>query len=205
MALATLQKGKMNYEIPQAMDTGGHIGAHAWYCARTKPKHEHIAAANLRKHLGLNVFHPRLRSEQTTCRGVIRQVTESLFPSYIFVRCVIEESLDPIRHTGGISSIVSFGQKIPSVPESVVEELQECFGGEETLAMVNHPEAGDGVVLSAGAFFGMQAIVLRAWPAKRRVQILLDILGRPTPIEVDWSLITLEKKAVAALLPTLAA
>jgi hypothetical protein len=67
------------------------------------------------------------------------------------------------------------------------------------------PGAGDGVTLCAGVFFGMQAVVLRAWPAKRRVQILLDILGRPTPMEVDTSLVSLERKSVSELLPTLAA
>src|SRR5256885_9917179 len=44
----------------------------AWYCARTQPKHEHIAAANLRKRLGLDVFHPRLRLERATRRGAVR-------------------------------------------------------------------------------------------------------------------------------------
>jgi len=34
------------------------IESPAWYCARTKPKHEHIAAANLRKNLNLEVFIP---------------------------------------------------------------------------------------------------------------------------------------------------
>ena len=206
-------KEKMSHEIAQTLGFTAGFGwglpgqdpAIAWYCARTKPKNEHIAAANLRKHLGLQVFHPRLRSEQTTRSGVVRQVTEPLFPGYVFVRCAIEERLDDIRHTIGISSIVNFGGKIPPVPASVIEELQECFGVQETLAFDNQPIEGDDVTMGAGVFFGMPAIVLRAWPAKRRVQILLDILGRPTPMEVDCSLITLEKKPLAELLRTLAA
>src|SRR3974390_1758418 len=28
----------------------------AWFCARTRPKHEHIAAADLNRNLGLEVF-----------------------------------------------------------------------------------------------------------------------------------------------------
>src|SRR6266536_1508852 len=32
-------------------------GSFAWYCARTKPKHEHIVAAGLKRNLGLEVFH----------------------------------------------------------------------------------------------------------------------------------------------------
>ena len=179
--------------------------APSWYCARTKPKNEHIAAANVRVNLGLEVFHPRLRSKQRTYRGVVRLVTEPVFPCYIFVRCVIDESIDHLRHTSGISSIVNFGRRIPRVPEAAIAELQECFGTEEMLDFDKHPAVGDGVRIYAGAFFGMQAVVLRSWPAKRRVQILLDILGRPTPLEVDSSLVQLENKPMAELLPVLAA
>lgn len=180
-------------------------GSAGWYCARTKPKNEHIAAANIRRSLGLEVFHPRLRSEQTTRAGVVRHIIEPLFPGYVFVHCVIEECLDAVRHTGGISSVVNFGSRIPSVPDAVIDELQECFGTEETLPMEAHPAPGDGVTLTSGAFFGLQAVVLRSWPAKRRVQILLDILGRPTPIEVDSRLVSLSRKTVAELVPALAA
>lgn len=178
--------------------------APAWYCARTKPKNEHIAAATLRKNLRLEVFNPRLRFESVTYHGV-RHVTEALFPGYIFVRCVIEEWMDQIRYTNGISSIVHFGWRIPTVPESVIRDLQVCFGAEERLVVDNLPVAGDEVTLAAGAFSGMKAVVLRTWPSKRRVQVLLEILGRPTAIEMDHKAITLEKKSVAALVAELAA
>ena len=90
----------------------------AWYCARTQPKHEHIAAANLNKKLGLEVFHPRLRLERATRRGAVK-VIEPLFPCYIFVRCDLEQRLDEIRYVNGISSLVHFGHRIPTVPDEV--------------------------------------------------------------------------------------
>src|SRR5579862_5794517 len=98
----------------------------AWYCARTQPKHEHIAAGNLRVRLGLEVFNPRLRMERATRRGVVKLV-EPLFPCYIFVRCNLAQSADAIRHVNGISSLVHFGQKVPAVRDEVVEELRQCF------------------------------------------------------------------------------
>jgi transcriptional antiterminator RfaH len=180
-------------------------GTPAWYCARTKPKHEHIAAANLRRNLGLEVFNPRLRSERATFRGVVKRVSEPLFPCYIFVRCALEERMDQVRHTSGISSILNFGSRIPQVPEPVIQELRACFGAEESLDVDTCPGPGDGVTLTSGAFFGMQAVVLRAWPAKRRVEILLEILGRPTPMEVDCNLLTLERRSAAQFVPVLAA
>ncbi len=176
----------------------------AWYCARTKPKHDHIAAANLRRHLGLEVFSPRLRSEQTTIRGVVKNVTEPVFPGYIFVRCAIEDHIESIRHTSGINGLVSFGGRMPQVPADVVEDLRSCFGAEEVLDLDRDPSPGDGVTLAGGAFMGMQAVVLRSWPARRRVQVLLEILGRPTPMEVDRNLLTLHHCSLARWLPELA-
>jgi transcriptional antiterminator RfaH len=175
-----------------------------WYCARTKPKHEHIAAANLRKNLGLEVFHPRLRVERATRRGVVRSI-EPLFPCYIFIKCVIQDSLNEIKYTTGINSFVRFGDRIPIVPDMVIEELQECFVAEEPMAVNDRLSPGDEVIIGEGAFAGMKGFVLRVLPARQRVQVLLDILGRHAPVEVDRHAVALEERLVADRVPLLAA
>jgi transcriptional antiterminator RfaH len=176
----------------------------AWYSARTKPKHEHIAAANLRKNLQLEVFFPRLRMEKITRRGLVR-VIEPLFPCYIFIRCVVEELLNDIQHTSGINKIVHFGGKIPAVADSIIEELQECFESDEMITVEHRLAPGDEVTVAGGAFAGMSAYVLKNLPARKRVQILLDILGRATPVEVAREALMLKKNSLADLAPVLAA
>jgi transcriptional antiterminator RfaH len=176
----------------------------AWYCARTKPKHEHIAAAGLRKNLNLEVFHPQLRIERATQRGVMR-VIEPLFPCYIFIHCVIEEKLSEIRHSNGVSSLVHFGDRIPKVADFIIEDLRECFGAEDTMTVENRLSPGDEVIVADGAFSGANAYVLRNLPARKRVQILLDILGRPTPVEMDRGSVVLARNTLAHLAPVLAA
>jgi len=176
----------------------------AWYCARTKPKHEHIAAVNLRRNLKMEVFHPRLRIERATRRGVVR-VSEPLFPCYLFIRCVMEQSLNEVQRTNGIVTIVHFAHRIPAIADSVIEELKECFAGEETMTVEDRITPGDEVLLADGAFAGMRAFVLRVMPARRRIQVLLDVLGRPTPAEIDESSVVLERNGMADLVPTLAA
>ena len=176
----------------------------AWYCARTKPKHEHFAAAHLRKNLNLEVFHPRLQVERATQRGVMR-VLEPLFPCYVFVRCVLEECLNEIQHSNGIHSLVHFGDRIPTVADAIVEELQDCFGAEDTMTVHDRIAPGDEINIGEGAFAGMRAFVLRLMPSRRRVQVLLDILGGPTPVEVDRGSVVLVKNTLAELAPILAA
>jgi len=179
-------------------------GSLAWYCARTKPKHEHIAAANVRQNLGLEVFHPRLRIERATQRGVMR-VVEPLFLCYVFIRCVLEENFGDIRHTSGISSFVHFGQKIPTVPDLIIEELRDCFEADDPMTVEDRISPADEVIFVDGAFAGMRAFVLRVMPAKKRVQVLLEVLGGPTPVEVERSAVVLERNTLADFVPVLAA
>src|SRR6266404_8800937 len=176
----------------------------AWYCARTQPKHEHIAAASLSRQLGLEVFHPRMRLERATLRGAVR-VIEPLFPCYIFVRCAIGEQLNDIRYVRGISSMVHFGLRIPSVPDDVIDELRQCFEAGEPMPIEDRILPGAEVTVVEGAFLGSSGVVLRVLPAKQRVQILLEFLGRSTLAEVDRHSLSVENRRLADLMPTLAA
>ncbi len=156
----------------------------AWYCARTKPKHEHIAAADLATNLGLEVFHPTIRIERATRRGVAR-LNEPLFPGYLFVRCRLLECRDRVRYARGIATLVNFAGRIPRVPDSEIGELKAWFDKHESASVAEPLLSGEQVVMAQGVFFGMHASVLHALPAKSRVRILLDILGHPTTVEVD--------------------
>jgi transcriptional antiterminator RfaH len=174
-----------------------------WYCARTKPKHEHIAAANVGMRLGLEVFLPRLRLERTTQRGVVR-VVEPLFPCYIFVRCVLENCFDEMKHVPGISSLVHFGKRIPAVPESAIAELRQCFESEQPMDMEDAVKPGAEVRITDGVFRGFSGMVVRSLSAGQRIQILLDFLGRVTLAEVDRKSLQAENPRMADLLPLLA-
>ena len=63
---------------------------------------------------------------------------------------------------------------------------------------------GAEVTIATGAFLGSRAIVLQVLPAKRRVQVLLDILGRSTLAEVDRCSVASENLCLADLVPALA-
>jgi len=176
----------------------------AWYAARTKAKHEHIAAASLRRHLDLPVFFPKMRLEKLTRRCLIK-VVEPLFPCYIFVYCVVEEQVSEIQYLSGISKLVEFGGKYPRVPETIIADLQSCFGADDSITLDRQLTPGDEVTVAAGAFAGMSAKVLISLPAKKRVRILLDILGRPTTVEVGSEGVVLTNNTIADLAPFLAA
>jgi len=175
----------------------------AWYCGRTKPKQERLAAANLRAHWQLEVFHPQIRSKRATIRGPVR-IVEPLFPGYVFVRCALNEHLMNIRHTTGISSLVHFGERIPAVPDELVADLRTEFGDDELMDCQEPMAPGKWVRIATGSMAGMEATVLRVLSGGQRVQLLLEFLGRPTPVEVPRHALVMPDFALADRLPQLA-
>ena len=85
-----------------------------WYCLRSQPKHEHIAAAHLRQTPGLEVFCPRVRIQRRTQRG-LKWFVEAMFPNYLFARFALREHQTMVRYSPGVSGIVHFGQHIAPV------------------------------------------------------------------------------------------
>jgi transcriptional antiterminator RfaH len=107
-----------------------------------------------------------------------------MFPAYLFARFDWKKSLDLVRHTYGVAGVVHFGSFWPRVPDHVVEDLRELIG-EEGIRLIEPSIAmGDEVEVAAGAFGGFRGIVARVMPARDRVAVLLEFLGRQSTVEL---------------------
>jgi len=162
-----------------------------WFCLRSQPKHEHIAAAHLRKMEEIEVFLPRIRFQRATRRGLV-WTTEALFPSYLFARFDWHRSLRNVHLAHGVSSVVHFGSRWPVVEDGVMEELKQSFGAEELHIISATLQPGDTVEIAEGAMRGLRAVVSRVMPSRERVAVLLELLGRQTTIEVPVKLVVKE-------------
>jgi transcriptional antiterminator RfaH len=157
-----------------------------WFCVQTVPKHEHIAAACLRQYSDVNVFLPRIRFQRPTKFGPI-WITEALFLNYLFARFDLSSCVRRIRAARGVRNVVHFGAEWPCIPDDVIAQLQQAFGQNEVSVVSRDFKAGDLVEIAGGAFCGLQAVVSHAIPAKQRVAILLDFLGRQMTVELDYA------------------
>ena len=169
----------------------------AWCCLRSQPRHEHVAAANLRRHSDIQVFNPRIRFKRATRRGPV-WVTESLFPSYLFARFDWSTMLRDVMHTFGVAAVVHFGPFWPTLSEAVMGELRDMVGGDELRVIGSTLKVGDQVEIAGGAFDGFRGVVTQIMPARERVAVLLDFLGRPTKTEVKISAVTRDKSEYVA-------
>ncbi len=163
----------------------------AWFCVQTKPKQEHIAAGHLRQE-DIEVFLPRLRFRKNTVRGPV-WFTEALFPSYLFARFEWQRSLRLVTHARGVSHVVSFGNTAPQVSAETIAELQRSVGPDELRVLPHEVEPGQRVVVAEGALLGLNAVVAQVMPARERVQVLLDFLGRQTTVEIGLAAILPEE------------
>jgi transcriptional antiterminator RfaH len=162
------------------------VGEPAWYCLRSKTKHEHIAAAHLRLLEGVTVFCPRIRFKRVTRQGLV-WVTEAMFPSYLFARFELAELHRQVEYAHGVRGIVRFADRYPTIEEGVLAQLRDHVGVKEVKELDYAPSQGDNVRIAEGAFAGLEAVVTQILPAKERVKVLMDFLGRKMEAEVECS------------------
>ena len=152
----------------------------AWYVLRTQLKREKLAAANLRRLDGVEVFLPRLKYQKTTRRGRVWW-TEPLFPGYLLARFPLVEMGRAVTYAGGVSKIIGFGGKVPEVPADFVKSLQEevakVDSGDEEIVVDWKVAAGEEVEIAEGPFKGMSGEVVEVRPGGERVGLLLEFLG----------------------------
>ena len=156
----------------------------SWFCVRTAPKHEHLAAKSLQALLNVETLAPRMRFKKATRRGPVWFV-EALFPSYIFARFPYADLHRQVQHAPGVSTIVRFGSQVVPLPDATVEGMRALLGDESVYIFDPEVKVGDAVQITAGAFQGLEAVVTQLMPGKERVKVLFEFLGRQTVAEVD--------------------
>jgi len=173
----------------------------AWFCIRSHLKHEHIAAAHLRKIPGVEAFDPRLRVLRSTRRGRVWSM-ESLFPNYLFAHFDLESKLETVKHTPSVTRVVRFGDTVPTVPAEAIQALQRDLDELKSKVLTDSPNEGEEVEVTDGPLKGMTGPITRVLPAKQRVEVLLDFMGRSMAAELSLELVLFRRReAVNLVLP----
>jgi len=170
-----------------------------WYCLRSHSKHEHIAARHVSRLAGVETFLPRIRFRRARRQGPV-WVTEALFPHYLFARFSWPTHVRLVRHAPGVSDVVHFGTRWPTVPDPVMHELRSRFADDSVYVLGDAMSPGDEVKISGSAFHGLTGVITRVMPARERVAVLLEFLGRQTVVEIPAGSVIKQAEARAELL-----
>jgi transcriptional antiterminator RfaH len=156
-----------------------------WHLIYTKPHQEPLVNRQLEDR-GLETFFPYLQYDRGYGRGV---GLEAFFPHYLFVKVdLAAKEANGLTWLAGVRNLVSYDGRPVAVPEQVVAALQarllpyadKVLDKKELLF-----QPGDQVAVVSGPFAGLEGVFQKGLKGPQRVQILLDLLGGWTRVDVD--------------------
>jgi transcription elongation factor/antiterminator RfaH len=159
------------------------FASNLWYVVHCKPRKEYMAASILNCQLGLTVFLPEIEVRQ---RKEVRRVP--FFPGYFFVKgdpWRIE--LKHINANPRVFKLLDFGDGPLMVPVALIEMLREEVERRSKYdqGSVRNLMVGDTVRITNGPFEGLSAVFVETLTSRERVNVLLNILGRLSKVQID--------------------
>lgn len=167
-----------------------------WYVLKVQSNREdsirdailrRVKMANLEEHLGEIVVPTEKVSEIKA--GKKRVMERKFFPGYIMVNVDLNHDIwFVIRETPGVGDFVGANnQPVPMSREDVDKML-----GREAATEVAQPrlkinfDKGDRVKIKEGTFENFEGDVEEVIEAKGVVRVMIQIFGRPTPVELEY-------------------
>lgn len=155
----------------------------SWYVAKSKPQKEAWLTTSLTS-LGVEVFYPQIISNR---RG--KRILEALFPTYIFCKFEVETPKWPAIHwSPGLSYFLGTDGHPTAIPEEIVDYIKDrvTWWNSEG-SSPKKISTGQQVQVSHGPFAGLEGVFERHVGSRHRCRVLLQIVGRLSPVELEDS------------------
>ncbi len=179
----------------------------SWYFVNTYSGHEGkvrraILATVKQMDASDRVFHVIVPTEdEIEIRdGQRRTVKRKLYPGYVLIQTLTLEEEDAesdrlwhmIRDTSGVTGFVStgseFGEGMPRPVALTLDEVNNILGAmrmEQPRVRVGF-QVGESIRITAGPFEDLVGSVDEINTEKGKVRVLVSMLGRETPVELDF-------------------
>jgi len=154
-----------------------------WYALYTKPKKER-QVETLLEGQGIETFLPTV---QRKVRRRDRPDQMVYFPCYLFARIDFEViPYSSVAWMPGMRRIVSLGDRPAVVDGAIVDLIRRRLGEIEEVGW-NRFKQGDRVRITSGPLRDLDAVFDQPLSAADRVRVLLKVMGRMTPVDLDPS------------------
>ncbi len=175
-------------EISDADNKKGH-----WYVVHTYSGHEAKVAETLKQrtetlHLTHQIFKVLIPTQEKIQikRGERKTVREKIFPGYMLVFMdLTDDSWLAVRTTQGVTGFVGVGNKPTPLPKHEVEAIQKYISQGAPQYKAEFSE-GEAVKIVDGPFNDFLGTVQTINEEKGKVEVLVSIFGRETPVELDF-------------------
>ena len=168
-----------------------------WYVVHTYSGYENKVKANLEKRvesMGMQdkIFRVIVPEEEETDikNGKKKTVKRKVFPGYVLVEIVMtDDSWYVVRNTPGVTGFVGSsgaGSKpTPLLPEEINSILKHL--GENERQIDIDFEIGETVKVNEGPFANFTGSVEEIDKDKAKVKVLVNMFGRDTPVELEFT------------------
>ncbi len=164
-----------------------------WYVVHTYSGHENKVAETLKQRAQtldltdkiIAVLIPTQEKIQIK-RGQRKTVVEKIFPGYMLVQCELtDDAWLAIRTTQGVTGFVGVGAKPKPLPKHEVEAIKKYMSQGAPAYKAEFTE-GEAVKITDGPFNDFLGTVSSIDEDKGKVEVLVSIFGRETPVELDF-------------------
>ncbi|MCA1057157.1 transcription termination/antitermination protein NusG [Rossellomorea aquimaris] len=168
-----------------------------WYVVHTYSGYENKVKANLEKRvesMGMQdkIFRVLVPEEEETDikNGKKKVVKKKVFPGYVIVEIVMtDDSWYVVRNTPGVTGFVgstgSGSKPTPLLPEEVTYLLKQMGMSDKKIEV--DFELGETVKVNEGPFANFTGTIEEIDSAKAKVKVHVNMFGRDTPVELDFS------------------
>ena len=164
-----------------------------WFVCHTASGHEVRIAATLKQRVEAmgfvkNVFEIMVPTQD---RVVIRggkkaTIKEKIFPGYMLVKMIVtDNSWLAVRTTQGVTGFVGTGNNPTPIPQKEVDAIL-AFALQAAPKFQAAFSLGEAVKIIEGPFTDLLGTVRTIDEAKGKVEVLVSIFGRETPVELDF-------------------
>ena len=165
-----------------------------WYVIHTYSGYENKVKANLERKvhsMGMEdeiyrILVP-MEDEVETKDGKKKVTKKKIFPGYVLVEMIVNDrSWYVVRNTPGVTGFVGSGTKPIPLTDTEVKRILKAMGYEEIKPSID-VEVGQVVRIISGPFENWTATVTEINSERGKLKVLVDLFGRETPAEVDFS------------------
>jgi len=165
-----------------------------WYVIHTYSGYENKVKANLERKvhsMGMEneifrVLVP-MEDEVEIKDGKKKIAKKKVFPGYVLVEMIVtDRSWYVVRNTPGVTGFVGSGTKPIPLTDAEVKRILKAMGIEELKPKIDI-EVSQLVRINSGAFENWTATVTEIYPDRSKLKVLVNMFGRETPVELDFS------------------
>lgn len=165
-----------------------------WYAVHTYAGHENKVKTTIERRADSMNLRDKIsriiiptETELRTRGGKKREIQRKIFPGYILVEMVLDDSTwHLIKSTTGVTGFVSSGNKPVPLQDSEVANILQTVEGPRQKPKVQW-EAGQVIRVTSGPFADFTGTIQDVIVPKEKVRVLISLFGRDTPVELDFT------------------